>query len=517
MNRINFYLQFFIEELWQKKWSFLLVAWAISIVGIIVVILIPDQYRTKAGISIDTDKLLSQVVVDSTFSLNNATREQAQKVSQIIYSTDNLKNVLRNVSVDNYDLTPTKEIILVEEMRKNLNFVQMGKDYYEMSYTHSNPETAYKTLKEILNIFVETNIKQLSNNSDKAIIFSEDALKMKRRTYANIQKELAEFKENNLELIDTSGQLYSSLRKAESFVDSYRVNRQVYSDRVSNLTTILAQTSKYSSVGGSIDPSCDLRKIIGDLAAARARGLTDSHPDVMYLNELLSAKRKACPPETTASRITNPTYSQILSQLNSAKSDLAQFDVRYEKAQSDIPELRAKLSKQPEVLEKLEILEGKKDKAAHDLGLADRKNDMLQETLDLNRKSGLVNYDVIQDVIFPVKPEKPNHFFLFIGCFLASLIGSAGLIILKVQMEQRMPTVHHLREAFSLPILGSITKVNMNAHHTSQVRDIMIWSSSLGLLVILYFGLIYIYAIAFLRPNFTWIYKSMFFFIDLIA
>ena len=85
------------------------------------------------------------------------------------------------------------------------------------------------------------------------------------------------------------------------------------------------------------------------------------------------------------------------------------------------------------------------------------------------------NYDIVQPVTYPVKPEKPNRLLLFMGALLASFCASAGLIIMRVQMEQRMPTIYHLREVFDLPILGSISKTETLSDNKSSAADNAMW------------------------------------------
>ena len=196
--------------------------------------MIPNEYQTKAGISIDTNRLLSQVIRNDTVSLEQSTRAQAQKVSQIVYSTENLLKVLRNVNRESYKMTRNEEILAVQGMQKDLKFTNLGRDYYELTYTHSDPQAAYDTLKEILSIFVETNIRKMSSTSDRAVIFSADTVKERQKEYARLQKKYTDFQKENLEIIDPNNILISELRKAENIIENYPTKKETFERRISN-------------------------------------------------------------------------------------------------------------------------------------------------------------------------------------------------------------------------------------------------------------------------------------------
>ena len=511
MNRINFYINFFYKELTDKKWSFLIIAWVISLFGIFVILLIPNQYKTKAGISIDTDRLLSQVIRSDTVSLENSTRAQAQKVSQIIFSTENLLRVMRNVNSDSYQLTRTEELIAVQGIQKDLKFNNVGRDYYELSYTHSDPKIAYDTLKEILNIFVETNIKKLSSTSDRAVVFSADTVKERQKEYARIQKRYTDFQTNNYEVIDPNNTLITELRKAEKLIADYPLQKSTLERRVSNRRGILAQTPKsLGAADPNIDPNCDIQSLLRERDSSMARGLTKSHPDIIYLNELIEARKLSCPQNFSRSKKTsNPNYIQLLSDVQLEKDSLRTLERAYQDALETLPTIQAKLERRPAVIEKLNTLLQQKNKAEKMLSTADFNNDRIQETIDLNRKTGLINYDIVQPVTFPVKPEKPNRLLLFIGALLASLCASAGLIIMRVQMEQRMPTIYHLRDVFDLPILGSVSRVETISDTKANIIDNTMWAGGLILLMMIYALLIYFFAIRYAKLNFTTLFDKV--------
>ena len=232
----------------------------------------------------------------------------------------------------------------------------------------------------------------------------------------------------------------------------------------------------------------------------------------MYLDELIRTRKETCKNSATGGtpRTSNPAYIQLVTDIQREKDNLRGLERSYKNAVEKLPTLEAKLERRPAIMEKLNTLRQQKNKAETMLAQASSTNDRIQETIDLNRKTGLVNYDIVQPVTFPIKPEKPNRFLLFIGAFIASFCAAAGLIILRVQMEQRMPTIYHLRDVFDLPILGSISQVETSATNEVNVIDNAMWAGGLALLITIYGLLIYFFAILHARPDFSILYDKLF-------
>lgn len=503
MTEFRFYFWLFASELWHKKWVFLPLFWLFSCIAILVVFLIPDQYKTRAGIYIDTDQLLAQVVKDNTFVINKSAQSQAEKVRQMIYSTSNLRKVLRAISTDNYNLSPMEEARKLESMRKNLKFGalnpdQRDKDYYVVSYVHSDPMTAYNTLKQILDLFIETNIRQMSSKNDRALAISEDTLKVKQKELAISQAELAKFKQENIQLTEPTNVLLSELQRLEEVIRRYPGRKSIIDAKLVSQTSILAQTPRTIGGGSSTNPVCDFSDIRSQIAGAQSRGLTDLHPDMVYYNDLLKRQQKRCDDARASGSVTrydegniNPAYLQLSEQVSILKSDLKILRNDYNTSNARIEEIEDLLSRQPVAMEKLRILEARLEKASDAMKDANSNNDTLQGTIDLSRKSGLISYEVIEEVQVPIIPEKPNRLLLFIGAFLASFIASASFVLVKFKLEKRMSTVTHLREAFDLPVLGSVTAIIKPSDITSRA-DTFIWSLGLLFLILVYITIIQI-------------------------
>lgn len=494
MDQFKFYFWLFVEELWNKRWAFLLMAWIFSCVGLGIVFLIPNQYQTKSSIYIDTDQLLSKVLKDTSLTLDHTVQSQAEKVRQMIYATDNLRKVLRNVNPANYNLSAEEEAKKIEEMFLALKFNMGGvsgqRDLYEISYTHKEPLIAYKTLKLILDNFIETNIRQMSSKNDRALEIAIDNLKISRKQLAQAQAELAAFKQKNLQTTATGSVLFGELERLKEIVRDYPSKSHLSQSKLTSLTSLLSQTSP-KNMGRSSNTSqeCDFFDIQNELTTLKAKGLTDKHPDIIHYQNVLNRKKMVCEEtggdSSGVNGTPNPAYLQIAEQISLLKSEMQSSKAEYNNAKLRISKLNTILDSRPKIMEKLRILQLNLKHASDAVRGATHSKDVIEGTIDLGRRSGLVSYDIIEEVQMPILPIKPNRLLLCVGAFLASFIGSLSYILLKFKLEQRMSTVSILREAFDLPVLGSVTAIS-KPNDKSDGFDKTIWFFGLFLLVFTY-------------------------------
>lgn len=526
MEQFKFYFWLFSEELWNKKWFFLLLIWVLSAVAILVVFLIPDQYRTRASISIDTDQLLAQVIKDTGGVIGKSAEVQALRVSQMIYSTDILRSVLRDVSPENYDISPAEEARKLELMRTDLKFTNKSpiseqKDFYEISYVHKDPVIAFNTLKKILELFIETNIKKTSSQNSIALSVAEDNLSVKQKELSIVQTELAEFKQKNIGLSEGSNVFFGELQRINETIKNYPSEKGLLQSKLTSLTSLLSQTPRYLSSGQQGgNPMCDFSDIQKELANLSARGLTNIHPDVIHNMNLLERKKEACANsggnDSGASSAPNPAYLQLSEQVANLKSEINILDLNYKAAKERDVELNDLLKRLPLIQEKLRNFEEKVRKSSEALKEATSNYDVIQNTISLNNKSGIISYEIVENVQMPIIPEKPNRLLLFIGAFLSSLIGAASYILVKFKLEQTMPTINHLRDAFDLPVLGSITTIE-KPDEGSAFFDVMIWCIGFVLLLAVYGTLIKIVIFSPIKFDYSFINnfinKSLSFFV----
>src|SRR5438309_11773313 len=76
---MNAALEFILEQIhgaWRFRWTAMLVAWIVCLLGWLVVLAMPDTYSAWARVYVDTRTMLSQVTHCIAFDSNNASQAE---------------------------------------------------------------------------------------------------------------------------------------------------------------------------------------------------------------------------------------------------------------------------------------------------------------------------------------------------------------------------------------------------------------------------------------------------------
>jgi uncharacterized protein involved in exopolysaccharide biosynthesis len=105
MNTIYDELRSAIFSVWHRRWLALAVAWAVCLLGWLVVAMVPNTYESRARISVQLDDALSEV---TGVGVGDRKRD-IERVQQTLTSAVNLEKVVRATAIGE-DITTPKQM-----------------------------------------------------------------------------------------------------------------------------------------------------------------------------------------------------------------------------------------------------------------------------------------------------------------------------------------------------------------------------------------------------------------------
>ena len=90
MNEIFEELRTALYSIWHRRWIALAVAWAICLLGWLVVAMIPNTYESKARVYVELDDILSEQM-----KIAGDGKQEIMRVRQTLTSSVNLEKVIR--------------------------------------------------------------------------------------------------------------------------------------------------------------------------------------------------------------------------------------------------------------------------------------------------------------------------------------------------------------------------------------------------------------------------------------
>ncbi|MEY3272684.1 MAG: hypothetical protein RLZZ341_1585, partial [Pseudomonadota bacterium] len=187
-----------LRGMWKFRWPGLVVAWAAAVVGVVVVMKIPDQYEATTRIYVDTDSILKPLMVGLTVTPN--VEQQIGMLSRTLLSRPNLEKLVRMADLDLRNAGRNDQEALIERLSRGIEVrTAGGLNLYMMSFRDTEPERAKRVIQALSSIFMESGLGASRKDTDAAKTFLNEQIK----TYeAKLQEDEARLKEFRMRNID---------------------------------------------------------------------------------------------------------------------------------------------------------------------------------------------------------------------------------------------------------------------------------------------------------------------------
>jgi len=219
---------------------------------------------------------------------------------------------------------------------------------------------------------------------------------------------------------------------------------------------------------------------------------TDQHPDVISVKsviEQLESQKQEQLEELRAGDGTgiasdNPVFQNIQIELSNINVEIESLIAQEANQERRVQELRDLMDVLPQVeAEQARLTRGYDVKQAQYQSLLQRLE--IAELSESAEQSEEVQFRIINPPLFPREPAAPNRPLLLFGVLLIGLGAGGGLSFLGNQLRPVFHDLIALREATSLPVLGSVTVLRTSERHTSRIRQLGAFSTAIFALCVL--------------------------------
>ena len=104
----------YLHAMWRYRWSALLVAWVVALVGWLFVYSLPNQYSAKAVVYIDTTSIMKPLL--QGLALDTDSQDELNIMTRVLLSRENLLSVIRETDMDLGVDTPAARERLAEDL-----------------------------------------------------------------------------------------------------------------------------------------------------------------------------------------------------------------------------------------------------------------------------------------------------------------------------------------------------------------------------------------------------------------
>lgn len=484
MNGLYDEIRIAIHSVWNRRWMALAVAWGICLLGWLVVALIPNSYESKARVFVEMQSILTEKVgIES-----RERKKNMERVQETLASTINLEKVVRGTDL-NLTVASDRELAgKVEMLRKNIVIKSEKDNLFEITANSSasnlsdaeNAKLSREIVQKMIDIFVEENLSGDRDETSQTLKFLDAQLANREKALQEAEQKRVTFETENLGLLPGIGSISQRMEAARAELSQLDSQLSQSSASLAALNGQLAGTPAtiatpgFGGSGGSA-----LSQAQGKLASARARGWTDSHPDIIAMKKEIAALRAQGGGGSTAGyRTPNPAYSSLQSMRAERQASVAALQARKNAIQADMTQLASKQSLEPGVAAEMARISRNYDvlKEQYDKLLADREQIKLRGQVETETDS--VKFKVIDPPSSPRSPAAPNRPLLLALVLFVGIGGGVGSAFAMGQLQTSYPTASKLEKASGLPVIGSVSQVLTSAQRVLRKKKMRLFYSA---------------------------------------
>jgi polysaccharide chain length determinant protein (PEP-CTERM system associated) len=451
-----------LHSVWHRRWTALAIAWAVCMLGWLVVALIPNSYESKARIYVDVDDVLSKQL-----GIAGDGQAEIMRVRQTLASAKNLEKVVTATKLGEGITARSDLDTAIAELEKKVKVTSEQDNLFEITATigkrelsdAENAMLARDVVQKLLDIFRDEHISGNRAGISEAIADLDRQLEERKTELEAAEQRRLAFEAEFPDMIGGSTTLSSKVAQERTELRAVDADLAAAQSALAALKGQLAGTPRTISDGTSASGARGaLVQAQTQLAELRSRGLTDQHPDVIAANrqvQLLNRQVAADP--QGAGGVANPAYTSIQAILIERQATVDSLQAKRAALQSNFAGLMASQASEPAVAAEANRISRDYEVLRLNYEKLLQNREELRTRGKVEDKASQFRFDLIDPPTVPQKPAAPNRPLLLFGILFVGLgAGAAGAYALGL-LRSSFATPGKLERAFDLPVIGAIS------------------------------------------------------------
>jgi len=487
------------------RWSALLVAAVIGVLGTVAVLLIPGKYESRAQIYVDTKSVLRGLL--QGLAVTQQSPDATDVVRRALLARPALEEAVRDTGLAARAPTAEAHERLLLELQDEVSVSgDAATGLYVIAYDDYSPQMAQSLVKSLLDAFVAGSIGAGRSDTRNAEAFLAQQVGEYERRLSESEQRLAEFKKKNIGLMpDQRGDYFARLQAETANRDKLQgdlavavgqrdaLRRKIAGDAPGAPLTAPLLTNQQIQAAEGLD--LRIREAKTTLAAMLDK-YTELHPQVVAQKEMIQRLERQRQEEYGGVRITNaarsetsavpvdPVVQTLQIALNDADVRVQTLQTQLQQAQSQIAELRQTMTTGPEIEAELARLN-------RDYGVTKSQYEALLQRLESARissdadRSAEQRFKVLEPPAVALRPVKPNKPRLLLVVLLAALAAGAAFAVFRAQTQPVFFSRSALSAALDLPVIGVVSRAETSQQGARRRWQAVGYVSALATLVLL--------------------------------
>jgi len=526
MNEIRLLAYLYLDQLVRRRWTAVIAAWVVCVLGWVAVAAMPDRYRSEARFHVNTSSLLTPLLKGISANSDDQSRDQHVLImQQTLLSRPNLLKVAQMTDLDKVPRSNAAFQDLLTSLESRISISRQGMNLFLVQFTDNSPVIARDVIRALITIFVESSVGDKRSDIESAQTFIDSQIAEYEAQLKAAEQRVADFKVQNLQYLSSSTQSFAM--RMENAQDSLKAARFEYEDAASQRARLrqqLSRTPQYLSlnaapqivIGGGLGGSLQQRIMLlhGRLDELRLQ-FTENHPDVLAtqrsLTRLIEQQRENESRQESGEQDFDGTYSQVPNELHNQLSlRLAEADGRVDTArhklsdaQAEFDGLKTRATEAPKIEAEFTNLTRDYEvyRSNYDSLLKRRESARIAAAADTTAEP--IQFRMVAAPELPAQPSGPPRPLFNSLVLLFGLLAAVGFVILLAKTNERVVIPENFMEFPEVRLLGSVSDTSAAPFKVSLDKLFNKFSYAVTALGVAYM------VVLFVNPNFSVLFNAI--------
>ncbi|MEP7221856.1 MAG: XrtA system polysaccharide chain length determinant [Novosphingobium sp.] len=464
-----------IYSVWHRRWVVLGVAWGVCLLGWLAVATVPNSYESRARIYVQLDDPLAEQI---GVGVGDRKRE-IMRVRQTLTSAVNMEKVIRATRLGESVTTPKQMEQMIIDLGKAIKVVSEQDNLFTISAISTDGKMsdaesarmAQDIVQKMIDLFREENLSGGRGEMTSTLDFMNKQLADRQKQLEEAEARRTAFDAKYPDLAQGGVSLMQRMEASRAELRGVEADFAAAQSALAAINGQLAGTPPTLAGTNSGGARGALEQAQGQLAAMRARGMTDSHPDVIAVKNQIASLRSLASTETGPAGVPNPAYSSLQSIRAERAANVQAYEARRAALQGQLAQATAQQIQNPEVAAEATRISRDYDvlKSQYDKLLQDREELRLRGQVESEHTE--VKFQVIDPPSTPRRPIAPNRPLLLMAVLVAGIAAGVGAAFALGQLRSTFATTAKLERAFGLPVLGVVSQTVTDARKALNKRQ----------------------------------------------
>jgi polysaccharide chain length determinant protein (PEP-CTERM system associated) len=498
-----------LRGLWRFRWIGMVVAWAVLLLALMVITVLPNRYAASATVFVNTQTAVSAAT--RTLTLDENMDSQIQLVREALLGGPQLAKIADDTGLTARARSPEERQRAIDRLRYQIQIglragAAAGGGTYVISYMNRDRQTTLKVVDRFVNTFVEEALGGKLRGSEQAQEFLTRQIADLEKRLRDAEEALASFKKDHVGLLPGNQTDYFNRLDTElADLDAAQTKLSVATMRRTELERQLRGEDPLVP-GGAQRPGAAGGAPASDTATRLQQAqqqldelllnYTEKHPKVIELRNTIVELQKRLNDEIEAARkgdasaaartglAASPVYQNLKLQYDQVGVEIAGLQADIGNHRQRVASLRSLMNTAPEV-------EAQFSRLNRDYTVVKAQYEALVEQLGRARlgeqaaQTGLVRFDVVDPPRAGFDPVFPKRPLLAVGALAGAIAAGLGIMFLLNLLRPAFASVQRLHEMTGLPVLGAVSMTWIERYEAQLRRSALRLSGALLGLVVL--------------------------------